>query len=159
MNVSLRKATENDCTMVWEWFNDPVTRKMSRNTQQVSLEDHQKWFLQSLVNPDRSLWIALLDQQAIGVVRFDDLNENLSEISINISPDFRAKGLGSTIIYTATQEYVENLQKPKALILAMVRQGNMASSKSFLKAGYEEAPQHCTKGWDAFVYLQKHPKT
>ena len=82
---------------IWEWRNDPITRKMSVNSEKVSWEEHTSWYEKFLLDKCRKLYVGEEEGIPIGVVRFDkcDDDEYVYEVSINISPAYRKKVLGS----------------------------------------------------------------
>ena len=47
-NISIKKAGNKDKKMIWEWWNDPVTRKMMKKNNLVPWEEHSKWYDQFL---------------------------------------------------------------------------------------------------------------
>ena len=36
--------------MIWEWRNDPITRKMFVNGEKVSWKEHSSWYKKALLN-------------------------------------------------------------------------------------------------------------
>ena len=96
MKVEVVTANITHSRSIWEWRNDPITRSMSRSKDLVSWEDHSNWFQKTLANPNRIMYVGISEQLPIGIVRFDIINnlEDSFEISININPLQRGKGLG-----------------------------------------------------------------
>ena len=96
MIVEVVTASLSHSRAIWEWRNDPVTRSMCRSKDLVSWEDHSIWYQKALANPKRIMYVGITEQLPIGVVRFDSINnlEDSFEISININPSERGKGLG-----------------------------------------------------------------
>ena len=44
MQQYLRKATIEDMDLLFQWANDPVVRKNSFSTAEISYEEHTKWY-------------------------------------------------------------------------------------------------------------------
>ena len=69
--IKLRKATVNDSTLLLSWRNDEATRANSLESAFITYDQHEKWFLASLQNRNRQIFIAIFDGQPIGMIRFD----------------------------------------------------------------------------------------
>jgi RimJ/RimL family protein N-acetyltransferase len=138
MDFSFRDATIEDSSLIWQWRNDVLTRKMSRSIDEISFEEHEKWLYATFANKDRDLWFVKQEDLNIGVVRFDKRDLTTAEISINLNPEHRSKGYGSLIIAQASDAYLKKSPHLLTKILAYVRRDNPASIKSFLKAGYQD---------------------
>ena len=48
--IHIRKATEQDCLLFFQWKNDPVTLANSFQSEEVPLERHTEWFSRALTN-------------------------------------------------------------------------------------------------------------
>jgi len=135
MPIKLRKAGIDDCRDLFAWRNDPVTRQVSFNSGELKYEDHEKWFKKYLQDPDRSMFIAEAeDNEKLGMVRFDRIKDDSWEISINLSPAHRGKGLGSLIISKSCELFAESHSNKK--LVARTKASNIASIKAFEKAGF-----------------------
>src|SRR5262245_61365913 len=108
--IRLRPARADDSESVWRWRNDPDTRRASRDTDEVSRSDHERWYAAALSDPKRSNLMAEVGGKACGVVRFDLEEHALAEISINLSPEFRGRGLGQRILAKACGYGFEQLE-------------------------------------------------
>lgn len=42
--IYLREATTKDRDLLYEWVNDPETRRSAFSTATISYDDHCKWF-------------------------------------------------------------------------------------------------------------------
>jgi UDP-2,4-diacetamido-2,4,6-trideoxy-beta-L-altropyranose hydrolase len=132
----VRVAVQEDCHDIFKWRNDKHSVKMFRNPEPVAIEEHERWFNKILLKHTNKYLFICLNQknEKIGVVRFD-IKNNDAEISINIAPEMRGKGLGTdclteTIIYS--KKYLPNV----ALLIAKIKNINKASQKVFLSAGF-----------------------
>ena len=133
----VRFAVKEDCNDIFKWRNDKYSVKMFRTSKSVTLQEHKRWFNKILLNKtNKYLFICLNKKnEKIGVVRFD-IKNNDAEISINIAPEMRGKGLGTkclieTIIYS--QKHLSNV----AFLIAKIKNINKASQKIFLSAGFD----------------------
>jgi RimJ/RimL family protein N-acetyltransferase len=137
-DICLRSAKPNDVMSIFEWRNDPLSRSMSVDIAEVDFKTHEKWFVDALARDNCQLFIAQtrLDAVSVGVVRFDsDANIKRATVSINLSPQFRGMGMGYKCLRQAITMYREQDSDCK-LIVAQIKSNNLASIKSFERAGF-----------------------
>jgi RimJ/RimL family protein N-acetyltransferase len=127
--MQLRKATFNDWKILLDWRNDPTTRKNSFETGEVSEQTHKLWFNDSLLNPNRSIYILEDNSIPVGSIRSDIHWNNQSVLSWSIAPDQRGKGYGTKIL----EIY---LQDKKGEFIAEIKPENIASIKMVEKNGF-----------------------
>jgi len=148
----IRKANKSDSDDLLVWRNEYETRLMSFEQNLISEDAHRNWFSKSLKDKNRKILIGELEKAKIGVCRFDkDDNQNVWEVSINLNPNFKGKGLGKIFLKNA----VDFFQKTENLVVcAKVKVKNVASLKTFLGAGFKEikSDKSCT-------YFEKERKT
>ena len=136
MKIDIKKVTKDDMLIVLDWWNDKTTRAMMKDNEKVTLSTHKNWFDRILsTNSNQYLLMAYLENKKIGVVRFDEKNENIFEVSINLNPDFRSKGLGKLILKEAISYFqgIKNIKK----MFAVFKKVNIASKKTFLQNNFE----------------------
>jgi len=139
--ILIRKANNSDSPRILEWRNDPVTQKMSKNTSPVRPEDHEAWFMTMRNDPSRIIYIAEVDAKPVAMCRFDLISieeipprNGLAEVSINLAPEIRGRGLSSEILSRAIERFFSDY-RPLSLI-ADIKEDNSASIRCFLKAGF-----------------------
>jgi RimJ/RimL family protein N-acetyltransferase len=132
MQVTYRKATPNDLQLLFDWANEPEVRNNSFNSQPIPLEEHTKWFLSKVNDTNTLFYIAEMEKQPVGMVRFDIKEEN-TIISILIDKNHRGKGLASILLVDCCKLYFEQESKP---IHAYIKNSNTASIHSFEKANF-----------------------
>ena len=93
--IILRMATMDDCEIILEWRNAEDTRRYSFDSGLISMDEHRRWFMESLENSNRKILIAELFGRSVGVIRYD-LDGQLSEISIEDAPGIQGNGIGNT---------------------------------------------------------------
>lgn len=135
MNVEVRKAKDSDSDDIYAWRNDAKTCAMSVNNTTVSIEDHEKWFKESMKNSHRTLYIGENEHFKIGVCRFDyNQKDQTSTVSINLNP--RARGHGFSIPFL--KKSITLFQKQhQSELCATIRKDNIPSIKCFEKCGFE----------------------
>lgn len=139
-SLTIRRASELDSRDLFEWRNDPHTRAVSLSTNEVTWEDHERWFSATLANPARHIFIckAILDgaDESIGMVRFD-LNEvgASAEVSINVNPSARGRGFGAQTLIAGIDAFLSGEPDVRQLS-AQIRESNVASVAIFTKVGF-----------------------
>lgn len=162
--ITIREASLDDRREIWEWWNDPTTRKMMYKNDPVSWEEHCLWFSGVLTDESRILCVGEVRHAKIGVVRFDLRGVEIYEVSINLGPDHRGKGYGSKILIAA-ENYLCSIRSPKKLF-AKIKKINVQSQKSFAGAEFVfiDRPVVSHKGLENYnpsteVYCERIPAT
>jgi spore coat polysaccharide biosynthesis protein SpsF len=105
----------------------------SFNQAPVSLDEHSRWFEESLARPDRRLYIVQADGGDAGVVRLD-LADGEAIVNINIAPEWRGRGVGTGALRAVSREAFGPLGLGR--LTAQMKADNLASRTVFLRAGY-----------------------
>ena len=79
----IREAKQEDCGEIFDWWNDPLTRKMMYDTADVEWDAHQKWFNKITADENILLCLGYDDHGKVGVVRFDRKSELSFEVGID----------------------------------------------------------------------------
>lgn len=135
--ILVREATLQDRKEIWKWWNDPDTREMMKKTEYEPWNTHCHWFQEVMENPNVILCVGLIGESKIGNVRFDCIVEDTSvyDVSINMNPSFRNKGMGYRFLTKAIQ-FLKKQRKPQKFF-ATVKDINFRSKRTFEKAGFE----------------------
>ncbi len=135
--VTLRPADNSDSGTLWAWRNDLVTRQFSARQDEVSWEDHRRWFAGVLSDPARTVLIASDHAgERVGMVRFDSGGGIDAVISVNIAPDRRGQGIGQLVLHEALAWHAS--VAPGLPITALIRTSNEASIRLFAAEGFTE---------------------
>ena len=136
-DVTLIEAEAGDSKIILQWRNDPVSKKMARNSHQISFEEHNSWYQKALQNCQIKILIAVNNNKKVGLIRlnFNDIND-VAEVSINLNPDYRGMGFGLEILKNCTK-YIERNFKKCSELTAEVKKVNGSSIKIFTNAGYK----------------------
>jgi RimJ/RimL family protein N-acetyltransferase len=135
--VILKKASLEDCDDLFAWRNDKETRRQSFNDKIISYDEHCKWFEGILKSSEIVLYVGIdEDGKKCGAIRFDFRGSNVAEVNLNVAPHRRGKGIGTKLISKGC-DLIFLERKPK-VIMARVKEENIASLKSFKKAGFFE---------------------
>ncbi|RLC33460.1 MAG: UDP-2,4-diacetamido-2,4,6-trideoxy-beta-L-altropyranose hydrolase [Deltaproteobacteria bacterium] len=134
LDIMLRMATMDDCEAIYKWRNAEETRRHIFNPEQILLDKHRIWFMESLENPNRQILIAELHGRPVGVLRYD-IDGSLAVISIYTVPGIKGYGIGTQIIRTGSKwlhRHFSDVHKIQAKVLPR----NIVSEKVFANAGY-----------------------
>lgn len=146
--IELNRATLDDVDLTHKWRNHPRIREQSREVDEISSEMHGQWFRDVLNDPERILLIASCKSAPVGVLRFD-CDGNHAEISIYLNPDQMHQGLGVKVLRSG-ESWLQSNRPEISEIKAVIKSTNVASIKSFAKAGYMK------RGEDYFKKVGMH---
>lgn len=126
----IRLAEPRDMKNIFDLSNDPTVRANSIHTEQIKWEDHVKWYQKALSNQLLKFYIIEdSNHNFIGQIRFAKEDEGWIT-SISIRQEFRGKGIAASALIKALQMLK---QYP---VFAEIKENNLASAKSFTKAGF-----------------------
>lgn len=131
---------DSDAEKIFAWRNDPETLAMSYHTEMRDWNTFYREFIHSYFNwPSLPPLFAVVGGQRIAFIRLEPANHPYDtsikscEISINVAPEYRGKGIGTKIL-NQVNIWIEK-QGYKA-VLAEIKTENVKSHKAFQKAGY-----------------------
>jgi len=136
--INLTKAGIADINDIFEWRNHPDIRKNFFNQELLLRDEHKKWFVAILKDPDVTVYMVYYRKEKIGTIRFESEN-SVIKTSVMLNPLFLGKGLGSQVIKLGVERYIME-KKPVMQIIAEIKKENLVSIKAFEKAGFEEGP-------------------
>jgi len=133
VDIFIRKAEKKDSLLLFNWFNEIDSLKFKIKTQKrISIENHNKWFDERLLDIKTYIWIVQdKNNNPIGQIRFQKLDEKFYDIDIYIARENRKKGIASKALSLA-----ENKAGVKPL-RAIVNNYNNTSRVFFLKNGFK----------------------
>ena len=146
--LTVREVNLNDVNLLFDWANDELTRQNSFNSTKISFEEHEQWLTSKLKNTNSLFFIGMINTEPIGLVRFEIGEEN-TIVSISIDKNFRGKKLAPSLLKEAGKSYFKKSKKP---ILAYIKKENIASLKSFEKAGYNFYSEEKVNNIDSYIY-------
>jgi UDP-2,4-diacetamido-2,4,6-trideoxy-beta-L-altropyranose hydrolase len=149
--LRVRRVEPRDCRLLWEWANDPETRAASFNSERISWTEHRSWFSHNLDDPD-CLLLMIEHEKAgpIATVRFHPHGDFASEISLTISPEWRARGLAA---YVLEKSVAVAFERRFQSVHAFVKPGNKSSRHAFQRAGFLLAGSAQVRGIEALHFI------
>jgi UDP-2,4-diacetamido-2,4,6-trideoxy-beta-L-altropyranose hydrolase len=152
--VRVRRATESDCRLLWEWANEPGVRASSFSQRPIGWEEHSHWFQGRLADEKCTMLIGEDARgRAIGQVRFDQQPGGEAEIDVSVAPDLRGSGYGSLLIDTALREVFASISITK--VNAFIRPENLSSVRAFEKAGFQRIGEKLARENSALHYCRR----
>jgi RimJ/RimL family protein N-acetyltransferase len=132
MKIQIRKALVKDARFFYELRNEKTARKNFFDTKDIKYKDHLKWYKNKLKKKNVIFLVALISaSKKIGTIRYET-DKIFTDISINISKEFRNLGYGSEIIKLS-----EKFLKKKLIIISRIKNKNKVSVKIFKKNNYK----------------------
>jgi RimJ/RimL family protein N-acetyltransferase len=131
--VTIVAATSADGRELFDWRNDPGTRRASKHSAPIAWETHAAWFAVALASPDRTIYIGHSESKKIGCIRFDRIRDSGEKflVSIVIAPQERGRGFGLALLRSGIAIL------PTAGLEAEIAIGNLASQRIFEACGFE----------------------
>ena len=132
----IRLAEKRDCLDLWKWRNDYKAVMNSISRSFVPYQSHSKWFNRLINKTDAEIFIAYdkKEKNKIGMVRFERKYRKVSEVSININPHFRGKGLGREFLRRSIATFTK--REPGFVMQARVLVENHRSKRLFKSCGF-----------------------
>ena len=135
--MQIRIAEINDLATIVHIYNSTIpSRMVTADTQSVSVAEKTDWF--NNFQEPRPIWVAIENEQVIAWLSFKSFYGRPAyagtiEIAIYIDEQFRAKGIGKTILQFAIAAAKErNIHT----LLAYIFEHNLPSIQFFQKNGF-----------------------
>jgi len=139
--MRVRRATEKDLLDYYGLINDDLVRLASFSSSVVTLDEHTRWFENSLVNKNRIMYVLEgMDNETefSGQIRFDKILstsfDNTFELDYSIASSQRGKGLGKKMLLLGLKMLTESFKNP--CVIAKVKLDNVASAKTLSAVGF-----------------------
>jgi predicted dehydrogenase/L-amino acid N-acyltransferase YncA len=141
--LDLRPAGPHDLDRLLDWRNDPVVRAASRSSDEIPADHHAAWYAARLEDGSTRIFIIEHRGAPVGQVRVDRLERDRGEIHIALSAEARNRRLASPALRLALGHGARPLGL--RIVVANVRETNIASLRAFARAGFVERSQE--GGW------------
>lgn len=132
----LRMVDVSDIDLLYEWANDPESRRNSFNQDVIEYEDHVKWFNSTLHDESVMQFILMNGDSPVGQIRVV-IKDDVGEISYSISPDERGRGYGKHIIQMLKGLVTSDYPHIKKLV-GKVKPDNAPSQRCFSENAFRE---------------------
>jgi RimJ/RimL family protein N-acetyltransferase len=132
----LRLAGPEDEQRLLDWRNERGVREASFSSDEISPEEHHRWFADNLLDPGCALLIVEDDGRPVGQVRLERVGTDLAEISVALASDVRGRGVGREALRLAASMAPQLLGV--TTLKALVKEENEASLRAFRAAGFRD---------------------
>ncbi len=154
--VRFRPAEARDCRRVWQWANEPHTRRNSFHSEPIPWPTHQAWFNRILRHRSSRLWIAHApDGNPIGQLRFESARRGEYVLSVGLAPAWRGQGYGRRVIEAGVAELFRSDHCRG--VHAYCKPSNPAANRSFAAAGFVNLGVATVSGQPAIHWLALPP--
>jgi RimJ/RimL family protein N-acetyltransferase len=132
--IRYRKVVDTDIDLIYNWTNDPEIRQISYNSAFIKYENHLKWFTTKLAEETTFFNLFSNDEnEIIGFVRIEKKEEEFT-IGLFIDKKHRGKDYSYEMLCQSVADF--KTVYPSDSIQAYIKKDNIASIKSFSKAGF-----------------------
>ncbi len=119
-----------DYPILFEWANDPITRKNSFNSDKIEIQNHKEYIKEIIKDKKITQYIFYVDDRPIGTIREKKLSNKEIELSYTVSPNERNKNIGSKMM-------MKFLEDRKGSFLCKIKQNNVPSIKMVERCGFK----------------------
>ena len=124
--MQFRSLTVADAELLFHWKNDPVTRVNSSSTAEIPWEEHFKWVLSVILDPNEEIIrMAIFDQVPVGIVRIALRDDEQVEVYYTVSPVWRRQGIGTKMVVDFVAKFIPDMMK----VVLPIKQGNIGSER------------------------------
>lgn len=134
--LHLRKATQSDRDLLFDWVNDEEVRKNAFHSHRITYEEHITWFNRIMNDPNQVQYILMLNEKPVGQIRLT-IEDSAAEIDYSISNAARGCGFGGAIINLVKEQVKKDYPLIRKLT-GKVKTSNAASYRCFIKNDFEE---------------------
>ena len=147
--LELREAVFEDLETLYDWANDPETRKNSFNAVPIAPETHRAWVHEKLSSPNVLLLIGVDLGKPVGVIRFEQGGDT-ALLHFTVAPESRGRGYGTAVL-TRGVSYVFKTEFASR-IRGVVKYPNSASLRCFRNAGFKHIEDSEVNGLRCAVF-------
>lgn len=132
----LREATKQDINLLFDWVNERSVRENSFLSENITYQEHKKWFENLLKRDDIRQYIYVCGNEPVGQIRVTIEGEE-AEIGYSVCLQKRGLGYGKEMVRLVRKQIKQDFPNVRKLV-AKVKPGNVVSQKVFLDMGYVE---------------------
>ena len=124
----------SDMDDLYRLSNEKLVRSNSIHPENIIYEDHVKWFQRISSDEKYLILVVELAGSFVGQVKFK-IDNSRATISLSLDTLHRGMGIGWKVI-SESVEYLIKMKKGMSDIIAFIKNDNIASIRSFEKAGF-----------------------
>ena len=132
--VYVRLAKFKEAKLLYNIYNASIKAGYSNTKKLILYDKHVEWLKKKLISNSKIYIGKNSNKKDFGYVRFDEIKNNVFEVSIGNLPNFYSKGLGSIMLKKSIDKF-RKIYKPRKLI-CVIKKFNIRSYKCFYKNGF-----------------------
>lgn len=136
-DLVIRTASAADAELLWQWANDPDTRRWSFDSTPIPWETHVAWLDSRLADPTTRIYIFSAGGASRAAVRYEAGGGAVGVVSIVVDPGERGRGWGTRAIRMTCRQAALELELRR--VDAFIMLTNTASIVAFERAGFVRA--------------------
>lgn len=135
--IIIRETVEEDIENIYMHLNQNFVKKYYKNQEEEQKRNHERWYSFLIGSPNYIMYtVENLKKEFLGIVKFKlDMELNLAEISLYLSPKIRGKGYSTKILEVAIEEVKERCFELQ-YIVGYILEENQNSINCFKKLGF-----------------------
>ena len=149
-----RQARTEDLMLYYSWANEPAVRRNAFSQNEITLEEHTRWFLKKLAAPETLLLLFFDGDTPVGQVRVElEDQENLGYLDISVDQRLRGRGFGTEMLKSSVAYC--RLHHPSIVLKGVVKPENRGSARAFEKAGFTRKDDEVKQGLRCRIYTYR----
>jgi UDP-2,4-diacetamido-2,4,6-trideoxy-beta-L-altropyranose hydrolase len=153
--LRLRAAGQQDSLLLWQWANDPATGSQLAGSEPISWVVHEAWYAEKLASPDTRFWILECRHVPVGQIRYDRTDANTAQITFSVASAYQGKGFGTQLLRLSAD--LAGRELGIRIVEGVSPAQTIASSRAFLRAGFEVIEEKSIAGHAYFVFRRCLP--
>ena len=146
----VRPAVLADGVSIWHLANDSVVRSNSFSPKLIPLDRHLAWFREKIASASSSVWVIDLGGTIVAQARYDRVDQDAVEVDFAVASGLRGRGIGTALLAATAGEACRRLGATFAR--GVVLNGNAASARAFVRAGFSGAGEVEREGRQCTVF-------
>jgi len=128
---------DQDLAIVRSWRNDPRIRSCFFSQAEISISEHENWFIKKQQDVNNYLKVFELDGQAKGFLQLLCIQRKpeIFEWGFYVAPEHLGQGLGKLLVRSAIEFVFNDLDAKK--LIGKVIQGNIVSENIHYAQGFK----------------------
>ena len=132
--LTIRLVEAGDCRLLWEWVNEPETRRQSFSPRPIPWEEHCQWFEARLTDPYCYIYIVMNSRkEPLAQIRFE-VRDGEGVVSVSVAKASRGQGVGTGALRLAMKQCAADSSLKR--FHAYIRPDNIASLRAFDRIGF-----------------------
>lgn len=130
--------TEEDCKIIFDWRNDPLTRSMSKNQNYIEWETFSSNFYNNyFISKIPPVFGCINNNKVLYCGLYNEINNSEFYVSLMMNPEYRSKKLAVPLL-SKIIDYLLIMYPFITKIYAEIKPYNIASIKTFTNIGFEK---------------------